>query len=149
MKFKFKLEPVLKHRQVNEDLAKKDYAEAEANVQQSLNIINGYYDQIEESRNLNAQRQQIGGDISAYMDLNAGLIDGLKKKIDTEKQKVREYMQIAEEKKEIMIEAQKQKKIIETLKDKKFEEYKKQRRKLEQKQNDELVSQRYARQINE
>ena len=50
MKFNFKLEPVLKHRQMKEDIAKKEYAEAEQKVQQSLTIINGYYDQIEELR---------------------------------------------------------------------------------------------------
>lgn len=149
MKFNFKLEPVLKHRQMKEDIAKKEYAEAEQKVQQSLTIINGYYDQIEELRNLNANKQKNGGNVSAYMDLNIEMIEGTKKKIEKEKQKVRELMQIAEEKKEIMIEARQEKRVIESLKNKRFEEYKKYRKKLEQKQIDEMVSQRYARLINE
>lgn len=149
MKFNFKLEPVLKHRQLREDIAKKEYAEAENKVQQCLNVINRFYDQIEELRNLNAVKQSGGGQVSAYMDLNTDLIAGIKKKIETEKIRVRELMQIAEEKKEIMIEAQKEKKIIEKIKEKRFQEYKKYRKKLEQKQIDEMVSQRYARLINE
>ena len=134
---------------MKEDIAKKEYAEAEQKVQQSLTIINGYYDQIEELRNLNANKQKNGGNVSAYMDLNIEMIEGTKKKIEKEKQKVRELMQIAEEKKEIMIEARQEKRVIESLKNKRFEEYKKYRKKLEQKQIDEMVSQRYARLINE
>lgn len=149
MKFKFKLEPVLKHRKIKEDIAKKDYAEAESKVQECLSVINSYYNQIEETRSLSLERQQLGGSVTAYLDFNSDLILGIKIKIEIEKLKVRDLMQVAEEKKEILIEARREKKIVESLKQKKMEEFKKLQKKHEQKQIDEMVSQRYARIVNE
>ena len=141
-KFKFRLETLKKQRKVAQDLAQREYAEAQKAVQDQLGHIQAMYESSDKTRMDNEQLQFQGGACADRLRMNEEYIEGLKIKIQRARQKARELMQVAEEKLEILSEKRKDLKILEKLKENREAEHKKEYKKKEAKALDDITSMR-------
>lgn len=146
MAFRFGLNTVLKHRQRMEDVAQREFAEAQAAVDECLRTIEAMYQRMDEVREeiQAAQQKGDGHHLQQIHDMET-FLSGQKVRIDRLRLKARELLVIAEEKQEILIEAAREKKILAKLKDKRFAEYKERLSRLENKEMDDLTNMRTAR----
>jgi flagellar FliJ protein len=145
MKFEFSLESLLEHRRRIEDVAQRDWAEAQAKVDEAVAKLNDYYDQVDQARHRSAALENEGGAQSGALISIDEFIGGQKYRIEAQRQAIRELKTEAERRQEILIEAAKETKTLEKLKERQLEEFKLKRRKLEAKENDELVVTRFKR----
>ena len=145
MKFVFELEKVLKHKRTVENVAQRDWAEAQALVDAGMKELKALYTQVEEARNLVAMREKSGSARGFELGQVDEFVNGQKVRIERQRQKVRELMGRAEELHEALVAAARERKTFEKLKEKRFEEFKAQKKKHELKQLDDLVVTRYKR----
>lgn len=145
MAFKFGLEAVLKHRKRLEDVAQKEFVEAQRALDQCLEKIEAMYRRHDEVRIeiLDAQRDGSSQKLNEVRDMEA-FLGGHKIRIQAERMQARALMQVVEEKQEALIEAAKEKKILVKLKEKKFAEYKQRMAELEAKAQDDMTTTRIA-----
>jgi flagellar FliJ protein len=141
--FQFRLETLLKHRRALQDIAQKDYAEAEAKVRAKLDYIKSLYAEIDQARKERSRAE-------AKLAFTANSLSGVEEfialtyiKIERARKEARELMQIMEQKHAILIEKAKERKIIEKIKERKMFEYKAELKKLEAKEMDDMTSMRY------
>lgn len=125
MAFKFGLETVLKHRKRLEEMAQRDFMEAQAAVDAVLQRLESMYQRMDEVRAEIENTQKLSGRdaIAAIQEMEKFLI-GQKVRIEHTRQEARELLMIAEEKQEALIEAAREKKVLVKLKEKRFAEYK-------------------------
>lgn len=147
--FKYKLQKILDHKKTLEDLAKKDYLEAQRRVDDKLEFINNMYRDIERSRSFRFAAEVAGGATSSLSSLSEAFIKLQEIKINKAKQEARELMFDAEDKHELLVAAAREHKVFQKLKDKSYQEYKKWRKHLENKNIDEISVLRYKRNKNE
>ena len=145
MKFNFKLENVLKQRQLTEDIAQKNYREADAYLR-------------EEERRLREMRAKVveARDYAHTTVTNIALpqvtlaqvhefIKGQDVRIERQLKKVQEIERRVEDLREILRLRAIDTKIMEGLKEKKREQFAEKKAKLEQKNNDDLMVMRHGR----
>jgi len=146
MAFKFGLNTVLKHRQRLEDVAQREYAEAQAAVDECLRTIEAMYQRSDEVREDIAAAQKRGSaeNLQQIRDMET-FLGGQKIRIEQMRLKARELLVVAEVKQEALIEAAKEKKILVKLKEKRFAEYKEWLARMETKEMDDMTSMRAAR----
>jgi flagellar FliJ protein len=146
MAFRFGLNTVLKHRQRLEDVAQREFSEAQAEVDKCLNEIEGMYSRIDEVRSEIAAEEKLGdaGSMMRAQEMHA-FINGHKLRIERLRLRARELLQIAEEKHEALIEAAREKKILAKLKEKRFAEYRSWLQRIEAKELDDLTMVRVGR----
>ncbi len=146
MAFRFGLNTVLKHRQRMEDVAQREYAEAQAAVDECLRLIEAMYQRMDEVREdiLQAQRKGDGHHLQQIVDMES-FLNGQKIRIERLRLQARELLIVAEQKHEVLIEAAREKKILVKLKEKRFSEYKERLNRLEYKEMDDLTNMRTAR----
>lgn len=146
MAFRFGLNTVLKHRQRMEDVAQREYAEAQAAVDECLRAIEDMYRRMDEVREeiLVAQQKGDGHHLHQIVEME-GFLSGQKVRIERLRLKARDLLVVAEEKQEALIEAAREKKILAKLKEKRFAEYKERLTRLENKEMDDLTNMRTAR----
>lgn len=142
-KFEFNFDALLNYRSRLEELARKDYLEAKAKLDEVLNSINMMYLSIDQSKARIGQVEMSPNVNLSEISSIHEFIMGQLKKIETARYKSRELMAIAEEKHEIMVEAAKNKKVLEKLKEKRREEFRQEQKKIETKRLDDLVTMRY------
>ena len=145
MRFKFSLDSVLKHRKRLEEVAQKEFAEAQANVEAAIHKIEGMYARMDEVREEIRQAQMCGG--SADMEHIRGMevfLLGQARRIEAARLGLRELMAIAEQKQELLIEAAKERKILDKLKERKKSEHIELARKVEAKELDDMTTIRQA-----
>ena len=147
MKFKFSLEVLLKHRERLEELARKEYVLAKANADEFLAKINSMWNEIDGTRERMANEQHSGGSKSELLSSMDEFIKGHKIRIEREKVQLRELMLVADEKRELLIEAAKEHKILVRLKEKMQEKHKLMMRKKEVKEIDDIVTMRHKRSV--
>ncbi|MCB0390663.1 MAG: flagellar export protein FliJ [Bdellovibrionales bacterium] len=145
MKFKFNLEALLKHRSYLEEIARKEYFVAKQAADDSLFKINSMWKEIDNVRNKMMVEQSGGGHKSELLATMDEFINGHKVRLDREKQNLRELMLIADEKREILVEAAKEHKILIKLKEKMKERHKQVLKKKEVKAIDDIVTTRHKR----
>lgn len=145
MKFEFSLESLLEHRRRLEEVAQRDWAEAQAKVDRAVARLNEYYDQVDQARHRSASLETQGGAQAGALISIDEFIAGQRYRIETQRQTIRELKVEAERLQEILIEAAKETKTLEKLKERQFEEFKLKRRKAETKAIDELVVTRFKR----
>lgn len=145
MAFVFPFEGLLKHRKRLEEVAKKEFFLAQSKVDEILNEINKMYERIDEVRAEISNTQQIGGKGSSKIVQLEDFIKGQNIKIKNARHAARELMQIAEEKREVLVEKVKEFKMIDKIKEKRKDEYKVARRKKEQKEIDDILIMRAKR----
>jgi flagellar export protein FliJ len=143
MKFKFRLETLMRHRKVLQDEAQRDYLIAQKNVQDQMARIKEMYSELDSARLRAEQIQLQGGNCSAELMHIDDYIQGQKTRIHLARQKARELMQIAEEKHEVLTEKSKDHKMLEKLKEQKKLEFKKMKNKMAQAEVDDMAIMRY------
>ena len=145
MKFKFSLEALLKQNKILEDLAKKEYYEAEFKTKESLNKVEAMFLEITQNKKKISEIEMAGGNISASTVGINSYIQGLKIKIAREQEVFRELKYISDQKLEVLREKAIEHKKVDTLKAKRFAEFKIAKRKKDMKAMDELSIIKYKR----
>lgn len=143
MKFKFPLQKVLRHRQIQEDLAQREYLDADSILQAQKRELEGIYASVDESR-ITIQSLEVQSGI--------GLVERVKQihefiklqglRAERQLEKIKETEKLVEAKHEILRQKAMDKKIIERLKDKKRKTYQEELLRSQQKELDEIVSMR-------
>lgn len=143
MKFVFQLEKILKHKRMMEDLAKREWAEAQAVVDEGMKELNKMYAQIDEVRQMGLARETAGDARGFELGQVDAFINGHKIRIERHRQQLRLLMGKAEELHEKLVMAARERKTFEKLRENKYEEYKAMRKKMDLKQMDELATTRF------
>jgi flagellar FliJ protein len=138
-KFKFKLEPVLKYRNILEKKEAKEFAKLHKKYDEEcgkLDLINTNYKNTQKELEV---KKRAGIDIKElktyYTYLNSLNLD-----IKAQQLKVKEAEAKKEEQRKKLVNAQKDKKVIDKLKDNKYNEFKEEERKDEIKTIDDINS---------
>lgn len=141
MGFKFSLEAVLKYRRRVEEIAQREFAEAQTAVDDCLRKIEAMYKRSDEVREDISDAQK-GGKVDGVEHIREMelFLAGQKIRIATLRQHARELLQIAEEKQEALIQAAQDKKSLEKMKEKRFAEWEAWLRKLEAKELDDMTT---------
>lgn len=145
MAFKFNLESVLKHRKRLEEIAQREFAEAQAKVDECLRTIEAMYKRLDEVRDeiLQAQKSGTGQKMEEIREMEH-FMGGHKIRIETLRQAARVLLSAAEEKQEALVAAARDKKMLVKLKEKKKLEYQEWLRHLETKEQDDMTMSRQA-----
>ncbi len=137
MAFKFGLETVLKHRKRQEEIAQREFAEAQAELDQCLRTLDEMYHRHDQVREEIAHLQAQGTTHALHQITEMEFfLKGHRIRIDEMRLEARRVMVIVEEKQEVLISASREKKILEKLKDKKFEQHREWMRKIDAKIQD-------------
>jgi flagellar FliJ protein len=144
--FKFQLETVLKHRKRLEEMAQREYAEAQAQVDVELRALEQMYDRMDEVRDeiSKAQASHSTSKIEFIRQMET-FLGGHKILIERKRAQVRELLMVAEEKQEALIAAAKERKVLTKLKDKRLAEYREWLNQVEIKISDDQTTMTRAR----
>lgn len=145
MKFKFSYQQLLEYRKRLEDLAQRDYAVAQKDVDSAVVELERMYQQIDDSRQRARMLEVKGGKQAPSLALIDDFINKHKIRIEMQRKKIREFQYVAETKQQALVIAAKEYKILEKLKEKRLTEYKEILKKRELKNVDELVTTRFKR----
>lgn len=137
MKFKFPLQTVVRHRKIKEDLAQKDYLEAQALLNTEIGKLKKMEEDLHNAHLRAGLLVQQGGAQGPALTQIFEFRKGQDVRIEMQKAKVQEFEKLVEAKQEILRQAALEYKIIEKLREKKFEEYKAERIATDQKEADE------------
>ena len=129
MAFRFGLEPVLKHRKRLEEIAQREFAEAQAAVEAALKQIEDMYARLDQVR-VEISQAEKSGRLAEVREME-GFIQGHKVRIETVRQ-------------EALITAAQEKKVLVKLKEKRLNEYKEWIKKIEAKNMDDQTMMRQA-----
>lgn len=144
MKFKFRLESIMKHRKNLEEIARRDFYDAKETSDGLLNEMNDMFnsnDIVREASHQAATKPEF----VHLQQMAHEYIEGNKIRIERKKIEFREALFVTENKQDSLIAAAKEAKILEKLKEQKFNEFKDKNRKIERKETDEIVVQRHGR----
>ena len=145
MKFKFSLEKVLRHRNLQVDLARRDYLEAQNN---SNSAVNARDEMIAVRENNKTYRSELVAKNGNWQDqvqqINTYLI-GQDLRIAKQNESLKLLEKEVESYREILRKALTEAKMMERLKDKKKEEFVKTYNENERKELDEISTLRHAR----
>ncbi|MBX3023127.1 MAG: flagellar export protein FliJ [Bdellovibrionales bacterium] len=145
MKFNFNLETVLKHRQRLEEAAQREFAEAQAAVNEVLQLIESMYQRMDEAREEILQAQKVG--TPQKLEEARGLdefVINQRRRIEYARLQARERMAVAEEKQELLITAAQEKKVLVKLKERRRREFEERMRMIEAKELDDMTMVRQA-----
>lgn len=144
--FRFGLESVLKHRKRLEEVAQREFAEAQGAVDECLGEIERMYQRMDEVREeiMSAARIGTPSKLEEIREMET-FITGHKIRIERLRLKARELLQVAEEKHEALIVAARERKIMTKLKEKRFAEYQVWLKQVEAKALDDVTMVRTAR----
>ena len=145
MKFKFPLEKVMQHRKMLEDLAQKDFQQAQNELVQQQLKLKEMQDAAIEARTGAFRRQSEGGKASPTLIQISEFLKGQDIRMERQKEKIKECEGLVENLREILRQKAIDYKIIEELRDRRLEEFKVERRKIEQKRTDDLNLMRFRK----
>ena len=148
MKFKFRLEKVLRARKVTVDLAQKDFNEA-------MSLYNEQEKALEQMRELKTQTEMSRAEIvaketdwsSQVLQLNE-FLQGQDYRIAGQIKRLTEIDKLVQNRREILLKATTEAKMIEKIREKKFKEFVNESMQKEQKEIDEIVSAKGNHQVN-
>lgn len=145
MAFRFALESVLKHRKRLEEVAQREFAEAQAAVDECLRRIEAMYTRMDEVRE-EILAAQVDGSVRRIEEVREmeSFLGGHKIRVEALRQEARRLLEIAEEKQEALIEAAREKKILAKLREKRMLEYREWLRQMETKELDDITMVRRA-----
>ena len=145
MAFRFNLETVLQQRGRAEEAAQREYAEAQAAVNEVLQLIESMYRRADEAREeiLAAQKKGTAAALEEVRALEEFLI-AQRRRIEYARLQARELMAVAEEKQEALIHAAREKKVLVKLKEKRQREYREWLARMEAKELDDMTTIRQA-----
>ncbi len=124
MAFKFGLESVLKHRKRLEDVAQREFVQAQADVDAALGRLEKMYQRLDEVRVEISGKETSGGReaIANICELEL-FLRGHKVRIESVRLEARELLAIAETKQEALIHAATEKKVLVKLREKRLAEH--------------------------
>lgn len=124
MAFKFGLESVLKHRKRQEDVAQREFMQAQADVDLVLGRLEKMYQRLDEVRAEISSKETAGGSaaIANICELEL-FLRGHKVRIETVRLEARELLAVVETKQEALIHAATEKKVLVKLREKRLSEY--------------------------
>lgn len=143
MPFKFRLSKVLLHRKAVENMARKDYLEANMELQEAKALLEELYQQTEDAQKRRHSLVVEGGSQSESLRQLHDYIKGTEIKIERQKGVVMERMAKVEKMQLALQEASIEYKMIEKLEDRQREEYRKNKRKQEEKETTEMTNARF------
>jgi flagellar FliJ protein len=146
MGFRFNLESVLKHRHRLEEVAQREFAEAQQALNEILLKIENMYRRLDEAREEIAAAERVGGprQIEEIRALEQ-FMSGFRRRIDETRLQARELMVATEEKQEALIAAAREKKILVKLRERRLHEYRERLDRIEAKELDDMTMIRQAR----
>lgn len=142
-KFKFAFDKLLDHKRTLEDVARREYFEAQRLVDIAKKELEEMYKRIDDSRARAHDIETAGGRQAPTLSQIDEFINLQKIRIERHRLKIRELNAVAEQKQELLIEAAKERKTLEKLREKRMEEYDLQAKLAEMKEVDELVVTRF------
>jgi flagellar FliJ protein len=145
MKFKFPLEKVMQHRKMLEDLAQRDFQEAQNHLVEQQEKLRQMQSAAEEARSGAFRRQTEGGKASSALIQVDEFLKGQDIRIERQRERIKKCESLVENLREILREKAIEYKIIEELRDRRFQEFKIERRKIEQKRTDDLNLMRFRK----
>jgi flagellar FliJ protein len=139
--FKFQLETVLKYRKRVEEMAQREFAEAQAAVNKVLEELEKMYQRMDEVR-VEISQALAGKEPNKieFVRQMEGFLVGHKILIEKQRQEARTLLMVAEEKQELLIAAAKERKVLVKLKDKRLAEYREWLNRLEVKMADDQTT---------
>lgn len=139
MKFKFNLQKVLDYRKTKENLAEKEFREAQFLLNEEINKLNSMLNIKHQSRQRAFNIQHEGGNQAPQaLQQVHDFVVGQDVRIEKQRAKVKEAEKLVEEKQEILRQISIEYKIMDKLKEKKKNEFKLEVEKIEQKEFDEM-----------
>jgi flagellar FliJ protein len=145
MKFRFPLQKVMQHRKTVEELAQRDFEEANAILIQENQKLEEMQNQILQARERAFQSQTEGGRAGPVLSQVHDFMGGQDIRIERQKEKIKECQSLVENLREILRQKAIEYKMIESLKERKLEKFKVEARKKEQKQMDDTSLMRFRR----
>lgn len=145
MKFKFSLEKVLRHRQIQLDLAQRDFLEAQNFFNDEIAVLENMKQLKQDSLQQRAELVNSSQTWSSTVEQINQFVSGQDLRIKNQNLRLLEFEKQVEALREILRKASIEVKIIEKLKEKKFEDYKKEQQRKEQNEMDELSVLRFSR----
>ncbi len=142
--FKFKLQPVLHHRQKKEDILKKELAEAKSLFEKERAVLDRLTSKLSDIQAELRHKQQSSFTASEAASYSTYLTR-VEREIDVQTIKLTDIAVEVKRAQGRLIEASRDKKIMEKLQEKKYEEYKVEADKAEQTLIDEIATMRYNR----
>jgi flagellar FliJ protein len=143
-KFSFSLDKVLRHRHIQADLAKKDFVDAQNNLNDEVAKLANMKDLKEAALDQRRQTVQQTQSWSATVEQINIYLAGQDVRIKNQTERLTEFENIVESRRQILQEALTAAKIIEKLREKKKEEFMKEVANYEQQEMDELSVMRFA-----
>ena len=144
MKFKFRLESIMKHRKNLEEMARRDYYDAKQTSDGILEQINNLFESNDTVRE-NSHKAAGDAEFVHLQQMAHEYLERNKIRIERKKMEFREAQSVTENKQEDLVVAAKEAKILEKLKEQKKAEFRDQQRVREKKETDEIVVQRHGR----
>lgn len=145
MKFKFNLEKVLKHRHILVDLARKDFLEAQANVDAAKKILDDMIDLKNQQKLVRSQKVQSGKDWQNDVEQINKFLQGQDLRIARQNESLNKLEKEVESYREILLKALTEAKMIEKLKERKKQQFVKEFNETEAKELDEIATLRFSR----
>ena len=144
MKYKFKLEKVLRHRQILEDLAQKDFQEVQAEWNHQIQLLENLRNEKSEARKraFNSQ-SQTGGQVLESLKQIHDFIQLQDIRIEKQIKVIAECEKLVEARREILRQKAMDTKIIKKLEEKKKLQFLEEERINEQKELDDNSSMRF------
>lgn len=144
MKFKFKLDKVLRHRKILEDLAQKDFQEVQAEYNRQVDMLEKMKNEKSEARRRSYEMQaQTGGQVLESLKQIHDFILLQDIRIEKQVKVIAEHEKLVEAKREILRQKAMDTKIIKRLEEKKREQFNNEQRINEQKELDEMSTLRF------
>jgi flagellar FliJ protein len=144
MKFKFKLDKILRHRQILEDLAQREFQEVNAELNRQISILENFRNEKSEARKRSfALQNQTGGQVLESLKQIHDFIVLQDIRIEKQIKVIEEHEKLVEAKREVLRQKAMDTKIIKRLEEKKKQQFMEEQQKLEQKELDDNSSMRF------
>lgn len=143
MGFKFRLQKVLHHRKSVENIARKDFMEATADLDEAKGILKMLYEQVDLAQEERQTLVVSGGNQGESLCQIHDYIKGTEIKIERQKLVVQERQAKVEKMQLALQEATIEYKMIEKLEARQHEEYRRTQKKLEEKELTEMTNARF------
>jgi len=143
MGFKYRLEKVLKHRKSLEDLAKRNFLEAKAVLNEEEDLLNKFYESIHQSQEQRHNLVSLGGNAGEKLSQISDYIKDTEVKIERQKNIIKKQLAIVEKQQRALQAAAIEYKMVEKLKERQYTAYRENEKKLEQKEQTEMANSRF------
>jgi flagellar FliJ protein len=139
-KFRFGLEKVLGYRKVIEDLAQRDYSEAQSHLNSEIQVLEELKAKKHEAFENRYQRQVQGGAQSEALSQVHDFLKGQDLRIKIQSKKVQDIEKQVEELRSVLREKAVDTKIMVGLKERKQDDFRTEQKKIEQKKLDDIAT---------